>query len=320
MGIKLFNKYHSRTLQFALDLLGELNKHSPLTNDDIHTIAKNNNILSVDGILAGLCESGFVSCVRRGVYTRGEKPLPSFPISRIQADYLYYILHQQDAALFLPYETISKIKENLIQTTLFDPIEIYGAGKHCFNEQPSPEAFGLILDAIRERRVISYSFKTKSTNQPQKSSALPWKLESSAYDGRWWIILYLPEEDRTVKARLQNISDITIKEKSDIPEEKILSAINRLLAPEPITLEVTDEKGALERCFTVFENQQFTETAKLDSNRYRLSFSYYRFDESEILRRLLYLGPKVSLTGPADMKAKLRQMLDMALNQNCYEK
>ena len=57
---------------------------------------------------------------------------------------------------------------------------------------------------------------------------------------------------------------------SDVPEEKIEQAMERLLMPEPVRLAVKPEKGAIERCFLVFENQQFEETRQI-SARYGAS-------------------------------------------------
>ena len=98
-----------------------------------------------------------------------------------------------------------------------------------------------------------------------------------------------------------------------MPEADIGAAMDALLEPEPLTLEVHDIHGALERCFLVFENQLFEETRRTAPGRYRLSFRYYRFDRMEILRRLLYLGPPVRLVGPASMREALGAMLDAAL-------
>lgn len=77
--------------------------------------------------------------------------------------------------------------------------------------------------------------------------------------------------------------------------------MDRLLEPEPVVLEVRRTRGTLERCFLVLENQLFERTRQVSEDCFYVSFRYYRFDRSEILRRLLYLGPGVRLISPPDL-------------------
>jgi len=90
--------------------------------------------------------------------------------------------------------------------------------------------------------------------------------------------------------------------------------MDSLLAPEPVVLQVKDVHKTLERCFLVFENQLFEKTEQLPDEGCRIAFRYYRFDETEILRRLLYLGPNVRLVGPAVLREKLADMVEQALS------
>ena len=91
--------------------------------------------------------------------------------------------------------------------------------------------------------------------------------------------------------------------------------MERLLEPEPVVLRVRKTKGALERCFLVFENQLFLETEQLSPDAFRLSFQFYRFDRGEILRRLLYLGPAVELLSPQSLREELLELVEQALEQ-----
>ena len=96
----------------------------------------------------------------------------------------------------------------------------------------------------------------------------------------------------------------------------IEQAMERLLMPESVRLAVKPEKGAIERCFLVFENQQFEETRQISHDMVQLSFRWYRFDAHEIVRRLLYLGPMVQLQGPKVLQEELAAVLRKALSEN----
>ena len=143
---------------------------------------------------------------------------------------------------------------------------------------------------------------------------MPWKLEYSAYDRRWWVILYDEQAGRTIKAKLSSLKDITLDRPAQSTQEEIAQAMENLLVPEPVVLRVANARNALERCFLVLENQLFTQTVLEEDGNCRLEFRYYRFDEDEILRRLLYLGPDVTLLGPGRMKDKLLVLLEQALS------
>ena len=315
--MKLLNKYQSRVLQFALELTARL-ESGPLSAAEAETMARAACLDYAGQVTDPLVQAGLL--VREDGAFRLPDSLrpPHLPLSGPEREYLAYILSLPAAPYFLDEETRALLNAGcadapdgtLAQIRRLDP-----TGRPL-PEQPGPEGFRRILEAIRLRRGIRYTYVTKDGAPPAEGRALPWKLEYSVYDRRWWIILYLPEEQRTVKAQLHNLSDITLGDPSPVPEEEITAAMDRLMEPEPVTLEVERTRGALERCFLVFENQLFEQTRQLSDQRYRLTFRYYRFDRSEILRRLLYLGPAVRLLGPADLRRDLIRLVDQALACN----
>jgi hypothetical protein len=63
----------------------------------------------------------------------------------------------------------------------------------------------------------------------------------------------------------------------------------------------------------VFERQMLRRIEPVPDGSYRLTFRYYRFEEPEILRNLLYLGPTVRLVAPTSMQQKLADLLHLAM-------
>lgn len=309
---RLFHKYQSRTFQFALDVLGALKKHGILSDQAVADIAEKDGLLYADQVMQALCSANIVQKTGQGVKIAASMNAFQIPPGQIELDYLQYILRLPEAAMFLNETLIKKLKAE--DTNFFEAVQVIGAHGEKVPEYPGPDGFRLLLQAIRQGRLIRYSYRTRNDETLVEVTAQPWKVEYNAYDKRWWVILYVPAEDRTVKARLENLRNICLLEPSDIENEKIEDAVDRLLAPEPIVLEVSPEKGALERCFMVFENQLFTETSRTPNGEFEVEFRYYRFDESEIVRRLLYLGPMVTLKGPNILQKKMRAMIDSAMS------
>lgn len=81
-----------------------------------------------------------------------------------------------------------------------------------------------------------------------------------------------------------------------------------------LTMEITDERNALERVllhFAHFEKQ----CERLSDNRYRLHLKYYENDETELVIRLLSFGPCVQVTEPAHMVEQVKKRL--IAQKNC---
>jgi len=55
-------------------------------------------------------------------------------------------------------------------------------------------------------------------------------------------------------------------------------------------LEVTDEKAAMERCFMCFSGMERT-ARSLGNNKYEIKLNYYLFEEENLIRNIISLGP-----------------------------
>ena len=81
---------------------------------------------------------------------------------------------------------------------------------------------------------------------------------------------------------------------------------------KPVVLHIRDSHNALQRCFTLFENQEISGSNYSAETGYILKMHAFRFDREEFLRQLMYLGPNVRLVEPMDLREELRQRLEQA--------
>lgn len=314
--MKLLNKYQSRALQFALELFARLESQGALSAEETEALARRASLDYAGQVTLPLLQAGLLRKEGGSLLTGPEMRSPRLPLSALEREYLSYILTLPAASCFLDAEAITALRPAAVPAERLSSIERLCPADLPFPESPGADGLRCILTAIREGRTIRYLFRTRESSAPQRAESVPWKLEYSAYDHRWWLIVYLPEERRTVKAQLRNLSEITLGGRAEVTSEEIEAAMERLLEPEPIVLEVQRSRGALERCFLVFESQLFEQTQQLSENAYRLRFRYYRFDQGEILRKLLYLGPAVRLVSPQPLRKELLKLVDQALEQN----
>ena len=311
--MRLLNKYQSRAMQFALELLARLEREGELDGAALTALAERSGLDYAGQVLEPLRAVELIDYDGKRCRLAAEAGKPRLPMGRLEKDFLGRCLKLPEAELFLTPELREKLAAVCGAGDFFAPVEVLAPAGAPLPEQPGPEGFRTLLEAIHRRYLIQYTYRTRDDREPRQAVTLPWKLEYSAYDRRWWAILYDPETKRTIKARLDNLEQPRLLRPAGVPEADIEAAMDALLEPEPLVLEVHDVLGALERCFLVFENQLFEETRCIAPDRYRLSFRYYRFDRMEILRRLLYLGPPVRLVGPASMREALGALLDKAL-------
>ena len=97
-------------------------------------------------------------------------------------------------------------------------------------------------------------------------------------------------------------------------EKEILTARKLALMPEPVVLRVENARNALERCFLVLERKQLMDSRLDPDGSATISFRYFRYEENELLRQLLYLGPNVQLLSPQSLRTALLKQVNQALS------
>lgn len=307
----LLSPFQGRLLQFCLELLATLEGGQA---PDLERLTRKYGMRSAWDTLKLLREAQILQPGEPLALSPRYGKAPLLPMSEVEREYLQYILdpvYMPEVALFLTDQTRERLKgEAPAWAKHIRQLKPLGA---ALPQQPGPEGFRVLLDAIRENRLISYRYRSSKEARLCTAQCLPWKLEYSAYDRRWWIILYDTEDRRTIKARLDNLQDITLGQKSDVTEAQILKAMEKLRMEQEVVLRVRDRHNALQRCFTAFENQQITESSYSPEEGYTLKFRPYSFDIQEILRQLMYLGPNVHLEAPESLRQALRVRLKKAL-------
>lgn len=325
----LFHPLQNRGMQFSLQLLAQLCHTPKLDYQETVSLGQRFYLdpLYLHSVLTALEEAGILKLERQaGRILRccrcqsndGSFILPRMPAGHREQEYLQYILRLPEAELFLP----EQLRQLLLQTpaTWLEQIQRIAPDNSNQARPVEQETFRSVLRAIEEKRMICYSYRIKDRETYETTQAIPWKLEYSAYDRRWWVILYEPMQKRTVKAVLGNLRNVTVGAQHGLPEQEIRNAIEDLcLQDTPVQLRVENTYNGLQRCFLAFENQEFLHTQMLDENTFLLSFRYYRFDTEELLRKLMMLGPAVTLLQPASLKQELRNRLKLALEKTAPE-
>ena len=75
-----------------------------------------------------------------------------------------------------------------------------------------------------------------------------------------------------------------------------------------VEFELVDERNALERVLMHFAHFE-KRAEKLDEKKYRVSVTYEKEDETEILIRILSFGPMIKVTEPESFIDLIRERL-----------
>ena len=270
--MKLFNKYQSRALQFVLDLLAQL-QSTALSTSQIQALAQQWGLDYADQVIQPLCRAGFLEQTTDGYRLTADGTLPRLPLSAAERSTLAALLQIPESQLFLEPALWEHLAALCAGTPAPPSVQRYAPAGEPLPQHPGPEGFRTLLKAAQRRWLIRYTYYTRDHQTvPRQAEALPWKLEYSAYDRRWWVILYDPGQSRTIKARLDNLEEIRLLGPSGVEDGEVEAAMDRLLEPEPVVLEVRRTRGTLERCFLVLENQLFERTRQVSEDCFYVSF------------------------------------------------
>ncbi|WP_291300088.1 WYL domain-containing protein [Desulfosporosinus sp. BICA1-9] len=176
--------------------------------------------------------------------------------------------------------------------------------------------FRLLLEALIQEKPIRYDNQDRKGYVHKNKLAMPVSLEYSIRDGRFRISMFSLDDNRPIMANLFTLSNLRIvNEKVPIDRETARALLFEKYSQEPIVLEVTDKKGAMERSFMCFSGME--RSAKhLGNNKYELQLHYYLFEEENLIRSIISLGPYVKVTSPQriadEIISRVRKSLEFA--------
>ena len=253
------------------------------------------------------------------IESKGELPLP-IRFTKLEKAWLKALLYMPEVRMILSNTTFEKLQKELdgFDSPISEEyLEITNTIKLPeINQQENyEENFRLILNALIHEKPIRYNNVDKKGNIYTNKLALPVNLEYSMRDSRFRVSLYSFEDNRPIMANVSSLSDISIvNEEIGIDREaakKIL--FEQKHSDEPIVLEVTDKKTAMERCFMCFSRME-REARNLGNNKYEIRLNYNLFEEENIIQNIISLGPYVKVISPQKIVDEVVQRVKKAMD------
>lgn len=170
-----------------------------------------------------------------------------------------------------------------------------------FEDETYISNFRLILDAVKNKFPLQIETENRK-GQPLQWVVIPEYLEYSEKDDKFRLIGAGSRFGSTI-----NLGRIISCKPYDDPCEIRLGKRNRA-RPRTVIFELVDRRKALERVLLHFAHFK-KQAEKLDENRYRITITYDKDDETELVIRILSFGPLIKVTAPQHFVDLIKQRL-----------
>lgn len=322
----LFNKYKNKDFAY-------------LTNY-INTVLSTGNCLSTYKILQFFNKTKsfdetkkYVIKNNNCVFYKNEKnhliPIHNNPIiarlTKAERIWLYDILHDPKASLFLDKNTIDMIINDLKNTNnppyILSNNELYiqklnNEAPHIYTDKEK-EIFNKIINAIENKKYITIIINNIDTNELYSiENIVPYKIEYRQEDDSLHLIYFNNEKNSLHTIPVLNIKSIEINgniKKYEKTMYDIKNAIEYLRVKKPVIIEIENIDNAFQRAtykFALYDRIIYEK-----DNLIFMEIYYNETQQEEIISSILQLGKYVKVLSPADICSKIKEEI-LARNNN----
>ncbi|WP_027627632.1 WYL domain-containing protein [Ruminiclostridium cellobioparum] len=235
-----------------------------------------------------------------------QNDLPPLPVrfTKIEKAWLKALLGEPEIRMALGNKTLEKLQKELdgfnspIKREYFELTNTIKLPE-ITQREAYEKNFSLLLKALIQEKPIRYSNTDRKGKVYENMLALPVAIEYSMRDGRFRVSMYSIDDKRPIMANIFTLSDLRIvDEEVGLDRETAKQLLfEQKYSEEPVILEVTDRKAAMERCFMCFSGMERT-ARDLGDNKYEIRLNYYLFEEENLIRNIISLGPYVKVASP----------------------
>lgn len=264
--------------------------------------------------------------VASSVAERNDQPPLPVRFTKVEKAWLKALLEEPDIRMVLSNKTLEKLQKELdgfsspIKREYFELTNTIKLPE-ITQWEAYEKNFSLLLKALIQEKPIRYNNTDRKGKVYENMLALPVAIEYSMRDGRFRVSMYSIDDKRPIMANIFTLSDLRIvDEEVGIDRETAKQLLfEQKYSEEPVILEVTDRKAAMERCFMCFSGMERT-ARDLGDNKYEIRLNYYLFEEENLIRNIISLGPYVKVVSPQriadEVIRRVKKSIDMYNEKN----
>lgn len=260
-------------------------------------------------------ESNFSSKLSSGI---------KLPMTGLEKAWLKSLLMDKRMKLFLDQGHISELNEKLKYVTPlynnedFYYYDIFTDGDD-YDDENYVKKFRVILQALKNKNLVTLS--TDSAKGRRVTGIfMPIKLEYSSKDDKFRVYAARIRGKKIISYVLLNIGRIARAEpclESYIGEASLDAYLESSKCLEPVVIEISKERNAVERCMLHFASYEKRTEYDESTDKY-ISYIYYdKKDETELLIRVLSFGPVIRVLGPEPfldlVKERVKKQMQLML-------
>mgnify|MGYP002513043457 CR=1 FL=1 len=252
-----------------------------------------------------------------GTYSSALKNLPfPQPLTRLQKSWLKSLMSDSRIRLFF---TDAQLKE--LESFLSDTIPLFYMGDFClFDQYKDHDPFSsamyrehmhTIMEAVCQQRFLNISYLSQRENILTRTW-LPCRLEYGQRDGKFRLYAMAFRKNGRQRIDLLNAARILSVKKTDVifpSPVDVDSFLDHTLCTQPLVLEISTKRNALERALLHFSCYQKKVERMESSTAYHCTIYYDKRWETELLIQVLSFGPVVKVLGPESFLQLMRDRL-----------
>lgn len=249
-----------------------------------------------------------------GHYTSVLKhPLFPRPLTRLQKSWLKSLMSDSRFSLFFTDDQLMELKEflsdvpPLYRTSDFCLFDQYG-DHDPFSSVMYREHMHTILEGLCGQCFLSVSYLSRKGNILTRT-CLPCRLEYGQKDGKFRLYGMSISKNNKKRMDVLNVARILSVRKTNhtfpFPVD-VDTFLDYALCKEPLVLEITNQRNALERAMLHFSCYQKKVERLEDPDAYRCTIYYDKRWETELLIQVLSFGPVIKVLGPESFLEQIK--------------
>lgn len=240
--------------------------------------------------------------------------IPMIPLTALQKSWLKSLMKDPRISLFFSDEQLAHLQEYFKDTTpLYKLSDFLYFDKYADGDQFHLDSyrrhFRQILNAIHSHQALRISYYS-GKGRIMEYTYLPCLMEYSPKDDKFRLYALYRKKNGRDRIDQLNIGRILRIEATGFYSTKpidINAYLETCLCREPVVLEISNERNALERTTLHFSCYQKKVERLEASGKYLCSIYYDKTRETELLIQVLSFGPVVKVLGPDNFLQQIRE-------------
>jgi hypothetical protein len=246
------------------------------------------------------------------------------PLTALEKAWLKALLFDPRIKLFLDEESLVELQKALSDIEplfMYDDFHIYD--QHLdgdkFEDSDYILRFRTIIKAIKEHYPLIVEYDSPKGARTRRQYH-PYRLCYSERDNKFRLQCAVFHKSRNrlerVTLNLARITSAQISENQFDISAELTRLYREVLCSNPVILEISKERNALERCMLQFAS--FMHQTEYDKERdiYTCRIWFDHNDETELLIRILSFGPVVKVLGPDGFLSQIKERIGRQIELN----